>query len=223
MANQMIALQARAPQAPSLGAAAAQYGNMMANVANMEKMRIDREVTAAIRNVMSAPDFDPNNPDSLNKLIQLGPVGTDAAQKVMAAQRSGIDIAGLKQQQAIKRVETVGAGLIGLLRDPSDNNLAQAARTFASVGMDPKEYQGVLQQVSNIADPNARKQFVLEFIAQTPNAQAALKYVMPDVKSEKIGDAQVFIDNNANSPTPSKVTSLPPLAMQRREERLPTT
>ena len=201
MANQMIALQARAPQAPSLGAAAAQYGNMMANVANMEKMRTDREVTAAIRNVMSAPDFDPNNPDSLNKLIQLGPVGTDAAQKVMAAQRSGIDIAGMKQDQAIKRVETVGAGLIGLLRDPSDNNLAQTAQTFASVGMDPKEYQGVLKQVSGIADPNGRKQFVLEFIAQTPNAQAALKYVMPDVKSEKIGDAQVFTDNNPNSPT----------------------
>ena len=208
MANQMIALQARAPQAPDLGRITAQYGNMMVNMANMDKMRMERAAAQNIRNIMSAPDFDPTNAASLNKLIQLGPAGVNAAQEVMQAQKIGLDISGLKQdqaikqqQQAVKRVETVGAGLIGLLRDPSDSTLAQAAQTFAAVGMDPKEYQGVLEQVSKIADPNGRKQYVLEFIAQTPNAQAALKYVMPDVKSEKIGDAQVFIDNNANSPT----------------------
>lgn len=201
MANQMIALQVRPPQAPNLGAAAAQYSNMMANLANMDKMRRDRAEAEAIRNIMSDPSFNPTDAASLNRLIGIGPVGVDAAQKVMQAQKIGVDLVGTRQQQAEKRVGLVGAGLVGLLRDPSDATLAQTAQTFKAVGMDPAEYEGVLAQISQIPDANQRKIFTLQFINQSEGARNALKFVMPDVKSDKVGDAQVYIDNNAASPT----------------------
>lgn len=201
MPNQMIALQARVPQAPNLGTIAAQYGNAMTNIANMEKMRREKTDADAIRTAMSDPTFNPADAASLNKLIALGPGGVAAAEKVMQAQKTGLDITGTRQNQAAKRVEMVGAGLIGLLRDPSDATLAQTSQTFKAVGMDPAEYEGVLGQISKIPDANARKIFALQFIAQSPNAQGALKYVMPDIKPEKVGDASVYIDNNANSPT----------------------
>jgi hypothetical protein len=107
-----------------------------------------------------------------------------------------------KMEQATARVSAVGTGLIGMLRDPSDANLAQTARTFAAVGMDPEEYTGVLSQMAAISDPNARKLYALEFITQSEPARAALKYVMPNVKETKIGDdVTVFTDDNANSAT----------------------
>ena len=107
-----------------------------------------------------------------------------------------------KMEQATARVSAVGTGLIGMLRDPSDENLAQTARTFAAVGMDPEEYTGVLSQMAAISDPNARKLYALEFITQSEPARAALKYVMPNVKETKIGDdVTVFTDDNANSST----------------------
>lgn len=116
----------------------------------------------------------------------------DAAQETRAAKT-------FEMEQAKARVSTVGSGLIGMLRDPSDANLNQTAKTFQSVGMDPKEYEGVLAQMAALPDPNARKMYALEFIAQSEPARNALKFVMPDVKETKIGDSTVFIDNNANS------------------------
>jgi hypothetical protein len=40
----------------------------------------------------------------------------------------------------------------------------------------------------------------MQFIAQSEDAQKALKFVMPEVKSEKVGDATVFYDANPASP-----------------------
>ena len=116
-----------------------------------------------------------------------------------AAEGRAKDKFGLEQAKA--RVSAVGAGLVGMLRDPSDANLAQTAQTFAAVGMDPKEYTSVLSQMAGISDPNARKLFAMEFIAQSPEAQSALKFVMPNVKSEQVGDARVFYDDNPASTT----------------------
>ena len=116
-----------------------------------------------------------------------------------AAEGRAKDKFGLEQAKA--RVSAVGAGLVGMLRDPSDANLAQTAQTFAAVGMDPKEYTSVLSQMAGITDPNARKLYAMEFIAQSPEAQSALKFVMPNVKSEQVGDARVFYDDNPASTT----------------------
>lgn len=201
MANQMIALTGRPAQLPNLGSITARMGNVMANMAAMDKARRERTDADAIRAVMGAEKFNPTDAGSLSQLIRIGPAGVDAAAKLMQAQKLGGDLTTTRQQQAEKRVGTVGAGLIGLLRDPSDENITATEQTFKSVGMDPTEYQGVLKQILEIPDANKRKIFTLQFIAQSEPARAALKYVMPDVKSEKIGDAQVYIDNNPGSPT----------------------
>ena len=115
-----------------------------------------------------------------------------------AAEGRAKDKFGMEQAKA--RVSAVGTGLVGMLRDPSDANLAQIAQTFAAVGMDPKEYTGVLSQMAGISDPNARKLYAMQFISQSPEAQSALKFVMPEVKSEQVGDARVFYDANPASP-----------------------
>ena len=111
------------------------------------------------------------------------------------------DVQKFSMDQSTALVSALGTGLVGILRDPSDASLGQAAQTFASVGMDPEKFGGVLSQIQGISDPNDRKLFALQFIAQSEPARAALKFVMPDVKETKIGDDTVFTDNNANSPT----------------------
>jgi hypothetical protein len=105
------------------------------------------------------------------------------------------------QERAKVRAGAIGNGLIGLLRDPSDNGLAQTIATFKSLGMNPAEYEGVMGQLSKMPDANQRKVFALEFIAGSESARNALKYVAPNIKAEQVGDAKVFIDDNANSPT----------------------
>jgi len=104
-------------------------------------------------------------------------------------------------EQPVRVAGALGGGLINILRDPSDASIMQAAKTFAAVGMEPDKFNPILQQIMDIPDENDRKLFVLEFIAQSEPARAALKFVMPDVKETKAGDDTVFTDNNANSVT----------------------
>jgi hypothetical protein len=173
----MIALQARNPQLPDPSRRTAQFANMMnmarqAEAAQLQSQRARQEMDYA------------------------------RAAEGRAVAGEGRAASKFKMEQATARVSAVGTGLIGMLRDPSDANLAQTARTFAAVGMDPEEYTGVLSQMAAISDPNARKLYALEFITQSEPARAALKYVMPNVKETKIGDdVTVFTDDNANSAT----------------------
>jgi hypothetical protein len=134
----------------------------------------------------------------------------EAAQRQAALAQQTMDINQAREKRDVEKfsmdqstalVSALGTGLIGILRDPSDASLGQAAQTFASVGMDPEKFGGVLSQIQGISDPNDRKLFALQFIAQSEPARAALKFVMPDVKETQIGDDTVFTDNNANSPT----------------------
>lgn len=169
MANQAIALQARAPQGNFLAPAIQQAGQMANRMA--QQQALDRQTAVAQQ------------------------------QMDIAGRKEARDITADKQARAKARVENVGVGLLSILRTPTDETLAQTAQTFKSVGMDPAEYEGVLAQISQIPDENQRKRFTLEYIAQSPGAREALKYVLPDVKSEMVGDARVFTDNNPNSPS----------------------
>lgn len=177
MPNQMIALQARNPQLPDPSRRTAQFVNMM----NMSR----QQEAAALQAQRARQEMQ---------------YAETAENRAVATE--GRAASKFKMEQATARVSAVGTGLIGMLRDPSDANLAQTARTFAAVGMDPEEYTGVLSEMAAIPDPNARKLYALEFITQSEPARAALKYVMPNVKETKIGDdVTVFTDDNANSAT----------------------
>ena len=82
MANQMIALQARGPQLPDLGAAAAKYGNMMANMAVMKEKQAGIQRANAFRQLVSDPGFDPANPEHIKAAQSLDPAG---AEKIVSA------------------------------------------------------------------------------------------------------------------------------------------
>jgi hypothetical protein len=176
MANQAIALQARAPQGNFL-APAIQQGAQFINM--MSQQRAAERQAAAQQQSME---------------IQRAAEGR-------AARGEARQIVADDQERAKVRAGAIGSGLIGLLRDPSDAGLAQTVDTFKSLGMNPAEYEGVIGQLSKMPDANQRKVFTLQFIAQSEDARNALKYVMPNIKAEKIGDASVFMDDNPNSPT----------------------
>ena len=158
---------------------------------------------------------NPQLPDSARQTAQFANMMNMARQQEAAQRQASLaqqtmdinqarekrDVQKFSMDQSTALVSALGTGLVGILRDPSDASLGQAAQTFASVGMDPEKFGGVLSQIQGISDPNDRKLFALQFIAQSEPARAALKFVMPDVKETKIGDDTVFTDNNANSPT----------------------
>jgi hypothetical protein len=176
MANQAIALQARAPQGNFLAPAiqqGAQFINMMS-----QQRAAERQAAAQQQQMEFA-----------------------RAAEGRAARGEARQIVADDQERAKVRAGAIGNGLIGLLRDPSDNGLAQTIATFKSLGMNPAEYEGVMGQLSKMPDANQRKVFALEFIAGSESARNALKYVAPNIKAEQVGDAKVFIDDNANSPT----------------------
>jgi hypothetical protein len=110
------------------------------------------------------------------------------------------DVAKFGAEQPARVAGALGTGLVGILRDPSNETIMQAGQTFASVGMEQDKFGPILKQIQDIPDPNARKLFVMQFISQSEPARAALKFVMPEVKSEKVGDATVFYDANPASP-----------------------
>lgn len=175
MANQAIALQARAPQGNFL-APAIQQGAQFINM--MSQQRAAERQAAAQQQQMQ---------------LQM-------AQEGRAARGEARQIVADDQERAKVRAGAIGSGLVGLLRDPSDEGLARTIDTFKSLGMNPDEYEGVMAQLSKMPDANQRKVFALEFIAGSESARNALKFVAPNIKAEQVGDAKVFIDDNANSP-----------------------
>ncbi len=116
-----------------------------------------------------------------------------------AAEQRDVDKFGAEQPTRV--AGALGGGLVGILRAPTNEKIMQAAKAFAAVGMEPDKFNPILQQIMDIPDENDRKLFVLEFISQSEPARAALKFVMPEVKESKVGDATVFYDSNFNSPT----------------------
>lgn len=108
MANQMIALQARGPQLPNLGAAAAQYGNMMANMAVMKEKQASIERANAFRQLVSDPGFDPSNPEHIKVAASLNPEGAEQIARSYDTRR--------KAQQdytmvEVKRLRDIGAAV----------------------------------------------------------------------------------------------------------------
>lgn len=175
MANQMIALQSRGPQLTDPSKLTAQYANMMNMASQQRASQLQGERT---RQEM---EFAKN-----------------AESRAVAGEDRAAQKFSLEQSTAL--VSALGTGLVGILRDPSDATIGQVGQTFASVGMDPEKFGPLLKQIQEIPDANDRKLFALQFISQSEPARGALKYVMPEVKETKVGDATVFFDANPNSP-----------------------
>ena len=175
MPNQMIALQARSPQLPDPSRQTAQFANMMNMARQQEAAQLQGE-----------------------RARQEMEFARNAEKRAVAGEER--DVAKFGAEQPARVAGALGAGLVGILHNPSDETIAQAAQTFTSVGMEQDKFGPILKQIQAIPDPNARKLFVMQFISQSEPARAALKFVMPEVKSEKVGDATVFYDANPASP-----------------------
>ncbi len=175
MANQMIALQARNPQLPDPSRQTAQFANMM-NMARQQE-------AAALQAQRARQEMQ---------------YAEAAEGRAVAGEKRDVEKFGAEQPARV--AGALGAGLVGILHNPSNETIMQAGQTFASVGMEQDKFGPILKQIQDIPDPNARKLFVMQFISQSEPARAALKFVMPEVKSEKVGDATVFYDANPASP-----------------------
>jgi len=175
MPNQMIALQSRNPQLPDPMRQTAQYANMM----NMAK----QQEAAALQAQRARQEMQ---------------YAEAAEGRAVAGEKR--DAAKFGVEQPARVASALGAGLVGILHNPSNETIMQVGQTFSSVGMEQDKFGPILKQIQDIPDPNARKLFVMQFISQSEPARAALKFVMPEVKSEKVGDATVFYDANPASP-----------------------
>ena len=87
MANQMIALGVRGPQLPDLGAAAARFSNMMANMATMRERQGVAERAAQFRQLVSSEGFDPGNPEHIRAAAALDPAGAAAISREFTDRR----------------------------------------------------------------------------------------------------------------------------------------
>ena len=174
MPNQMIALQARSPQLPDPSRQTAQFANMMNMARQQEAAQLQGE------RARQEMDFARN-----------------AEKRAVAGEARDVEKFGVEQPARV--AGALGANLVGILRAPTDENIMQAGRTFAAIGMEPDKFGPILKQIMDIPDENARKLFTLEFISQSDPARKALEFLMPKVKSEKVGDATVFYDDNPAS------------------------
>ena len=174
MPNQMIALQARSPQLPDPSRQTAQFANMM-NMARQQE-------AAALQAQRARQEMQ---------------YAEAAEGRAVAGEKRDVEKFGAEQPARV--AGALGAGLVGILHNPSNETIMQVGQTFASVGMEQDKFGPILKQIQDIPDPNARKLFVMQFISQSEPARAALKFVMPEVKSEKVGDATVFYDANPAS------------------------
>ena len=174
MANQMIALQAKGPQLSDPSKLTAQYANMM-NMATQQRaaqLQADR--------TRQEMDFAKN-----------------AETRAVASEGREVDKFGAEQPQRV--MSALGGGLVSILRAPTDETIRRVGQTFAAVGMEQDKYGPILQQLMSIPDENERKLFVVDFVSTSEAGRAALKSVMPEAKTEKVGDATVAYDANPNS------------------------
>lgn len=174
MPNQMIALQSRGAPLPDPARQTAQFANMI----NMARQTEAAQRQAALAQQQMA-------------------FAKTAEERAVAGEAR--DVEKFKAEQPARVAGALGGGLLSILRDPSDASIMQAGQTFASVGMEPDKFGPILKQIQAISDPNDRKLFVREFIAQSDPARNALNFVMPEIKTEKVGDATVAYDANPNS------------------------
>lgn len=120
MPNQMIALQARAPQTPNIANMFIQRNQMRANEAIMKEKQDAVARAAAFRQLVSSPDFDPNNADHLRMAAALDPTGAERIGTMADNRRKATE-------EYVSKVSARARDALQMLR-PGDVAGAQAIR-----------------------------------------------------------------------------------------------
>jgi len=179
MANQAIALQARAPQTDILGGAIrnnAQMINMMAQQQAAQRQNAIAEQTMQIQRAKE------------------GREAAMAAPQLAEAQSK----AGSARQDFV--VKAVGHALHTSVNNPTDETLDQAARTLAGVGLNPAEIDREITPIKQLP-LDQRKGALMQSILSDPNSKAAFEATLPKPKEMRLGDRIVLVDENPLSST----------------------
>lgn len=157
MANQAIALGARAPQPIDLGAATARFGNMMSNMAVANKQRNDMARANQLRSLI-ASGVDITTPEGFNQVASLDPQAAAAlrksAEETAAASRKREDDLLVKHRNlgvAVNNQGTWDRWINGLKADDPTH-----AAQFAEF-MGPTFDQAKMNQILSTADQYINK------------------------------------------------------------------
>lgn len=174
MANQMIALQARGPQLPDMGAATSRYANLMANTAIARERQNSVERSNAFRQLVSSDQFDPSNPQHIKAAQALDPEG---AGKIAATYDK-------RQQDKQKYVGDFYNNSISVLanvRDPQDLQLRADAlvRNFPEFRADVEK---TVEDLNN--SPDGFEAARNRALFRTQSAAEQMGYIYPKAKAE---------------------------------------
>lgn len=179
MANQSIALQARAPQNNLLGSAIssnAQMINMMAQQQNAE-----RQNAIAQRQAETAASRE----------------ARDAAMAVPQLAEAQSKAGSARMDFTLK---ALGRALHTSVNNPTDETLDRAAMTLAEIGLNPAEIDRELSPIKQLP-LEQRKGALMQSILSDPDSKAAFEATLPKPKEMRLGDRTMLIDENPLSPT----------------------
>ena len=179
MANQMIALQARAPQSDPLGGAIrnnAQMINMMMQQQAMQRQNAIAEQTMQIQRAKES-----------REAALAAPQLAEAQSKAGSAREDFV-------------VKAVGHALHTSVNNPTDETLDQAAATLAGIGLNPAEIDREITPIKQLP-LDQRKGALMQSILSDPSSKAAFEATLPKPKELRLGDRIVLVDENPLSST----------------------
>jgi hypothetical protein len=183
MPNQMIALQARAPQTDVLGSAIrsnAQMINMAQQQQALQRQNAIAEQTMQIQRAEEA-----------RKSAMAAPQLAEAQSKAGSARQDFV-------------VKAVGHALHTSVNNPTDETLDQAAATLAGVGLNPAEIDREITPIKQLP-LDQRKGALMQSILSDPNSKAAFEATLPKLVQVRRGDRIDQLDENPLSSTFNQV------------------
>lgn len=207
MANEMMALQVRAPHIITYNELVAgrdqQRARQNALLAQQQQMEQQNYVRQA------GGSLDMTNPAAVQQFIAQG--GPDASQMVNTNLAASQHIQAQKQAQQAEGIRLVGAAFNSVLRDPSDNNLDVVAKGLE--GRVPR--QMIDQELAPIRSlpVEQRSAAMQQLIMQDENSRKIFEATQPKPQQFNLGGSIVVRDMNPLSPTFKQTLSEDALSM----------
>ena len=179
MANQAIALQARAPQSDPLGGAIrnnAQMINMMAQQQAAQRQNAIAEQTMQIQRQREA-----------RETAMAGPQLAEAQSKAGSAKLEF-------------NLKALGYAYHSAVANPSDETLDQSGAILLRLGADEMMVNNEISGIKQLP-LEQRKPALMRTILSNPDSKAAFEATLPKPKEMRLGDRTLLIDENPLSST----------------------
>ena len=179
MPNQMIALQARAPNVDPLGGAIRNNAAMINMVAQQQAAQRQNAIAEQTMQIQRAKEA--------RETAMAGPQLEKAQSEAGAARMDLV-------------TKAVGHALHTSVNNPTDETLDQAAATLAGIGLNPAEIDREIMPIKQLP-LDQRKGALMQSILSDPNSKAAFEATLPKPKEMRLGDRTILIDENPLSST----------------------